>query len=134
MYAGPAETDVLDVIADVRRAYRIDPGRIYLTGHSMGGFGTWSVAMSHPELFAAIAPVSGGGNPAGMARIAKIPELVVHGDNDKTVPVERSRTMVAAAKAQGVEIKYIEIPGGDHMSAPTRTFTDVFDWFDAHKR
>ena len=134
MYAGPAETDVLDVIAEVRRAYRIDPGRIYLTGHSMGGFGTWSVAMSHPELFAAIAPVSGGGNPAGMAKIAKIPELVVHGDNDKTVPVEQSRKMVAAAKAQGVEIRYIEIPGGDHSSAPSRTFTDVFDWFDAHKR
>jgi predicted esterase len=134
MYAGPAETDVLDVIAEVRRAYRIDPGRIYLTGHSMGGFGTWSVAMSHPELFAAIAPVSGGGNPAGMARIAKIPELVVHGDNDKTVSVEQSRKMVTAAKAQGVEIKYIEIAGGDHSSAPSRTFTDVFDWFDAHKR
>jgi dipeptidyl aminopeptidase/acylaminoacyl peptidase len=69
-----------------------------------------------------------------MAKVAKIPELVVHGDNDKTVPVERSRTMVAAAKAQGVEIKYIEIPGGDHISVASRTFTDVFDWFDAHKR
>jgi predicted esterase len=134
MYAGPAETDVLDVIAEVRRAYRVDPGRIYLTGHSMGGFGTWSVAMSHPELFAAIAPVSGGGNPAGIAKIAKIPELVVHGDNDKTVSVEQSRRMVAAAKAQGVEVKYIEIAGGDHDSAAYRTFTDVFDWFDAHKR
>jgi predicted esterase len=134
MYTGPAETDVLDVIAEVRRAYRIDAGRIYLTGHSMGGYGTWSVAMSHPELFAAIAPVSGGGNPAGMAKIAKIPELVVHGDNDKTVSVEQSRTMVAAAKAQGVEIKYVEIPGGDHLGAPSRTFTDVFDWFDAHRR
>jgi len=134
MYAGPAETDVLDVVAEVRRAYRIDPGRIYLTGHSMGGYGTWSVAMSHPELFAAIAPVSGGGNPAGMAKIAKIPELVVHGDNDKTVSVEQSRKMVAAAKALEVEIKYVEIAGGDHLSAALRTFTDVFDWFDAHKR
>ncbi len=134
MYAGSAETDVLDVIAEVRRAYRIDPGRIYLTGHSMGGFGTWSVAMSHPELFAAIAPISGGGNPAGMAKIAKIPELVVHGDDDKTVPVERSRNMVAAAKALGVEIKYVEIAGGDHITVAARTFTDVFDWFDAHKR
>jgi predicted esterase len=134
MYLGSAETDVLDVIAEVRRAYRVDPGRIYLTGHSMGGYGTWSLAMSHPDLFAAIAPVSGGGNPAGMAKIAKIPELVVHGDNDKTVPVERSREMVAAAKAQGIELKYVEIPGGDHLTAAARTFSDVFDWFDAHKR
>lgn len=134
MYLGSAETDVLDVIAEVRRAYRVDPARIYLTGHSMGGYGTWSVAMDHPELFAAIAPVSGGGNPAGMSKIAAIPELVVHGDNDKTVPVERSREMVAAAKAKGIEIKYIEIPGGDHLTAPSRTFTDVFDWFDNHKK
>ena len=69
-----------------------------------------------------------------MAKIAKIPELVVHGDDDKTVSVEQSRKMVAAAKAQGVEIKYVEIAGGDHTSAASRTFTDVFDWFDAHKR
>lgn len=134
MYLGTAQKDVLDVLAEVGRAYRVDPDRIYLTGHSMGGYGTWSVAMAHPELFAAIAPISGGGNPSGLTKIAQIPELVVHGDNDKTVSVEESRRMVAAAKSAGVELKYIEIPGGDHNGAALRTFGDVFDWFDAHKK
>jgi predicted esterase len=134
MYTGSAERDVMDVLDEVRRAYRIDADRIYLTGHSMGGYGTWSVAINHPEIFAALAPVAGGGNPAAMSKIAHIPQLVVHGDNDKTVPVERSRAMVEAAKKLGVEIKYIEIPGGDHITVAARTFKDVYDFFDTHQR
>jgi predicted esterase len=134
MYVGAAEQDVLDVIAEVKRAYNIDADRVYVTGHSMGGFGSWSIAMNHPELFAAIAPIAGGGNPMGMKKISHIPQLVVHGDNDKTVPVDRSRVMVAAAKNHGAEIKYIEIPGGNHIEIAAATFKDVFDWFDAHRR
>ncbi|HJQ68838.1 MAG TPA: prolyl oligopeptidase family serine peptidase [Blastocatellia bacterium] len=134
MYLGAAEQDVLDVIAEVRRAYNVDADRIYVTGHSMGGFGSWSIAMSRPELFAAIAPIAGGGNPIGMKKIAHIPQLVVHGDNDKTVPVERSRMMVTAGKSAGAEIKYLEIPGGNHIDVAAATFKDVFDWFDAHRR
>src|SRR5262249_48113092 len=74
MYAGAAEQDVLDVMIEVEPAYKIDLDRIYMTGHSMGGFGTWSIAIDHPELFAAIAPISGGGDPKKMDRIARIPE------------------------------------------------------------
>ncbi len=134
MYLGAAERDVIDVLEEVRRAYRIDADRIYMTGHSMGGYGTWSVAMNHPEVFAALAPVAGGGNPAGMSKIAHIPQLVVHGDDDKTVPVERSRVMVDAAKKLSIEVKYLEIAGGDHVSVAARTFIDVYDFFDKHKR
>ncbi|MEN3335592.1 MAG: hypothetical protein V7641_4957 [Blastocatellia bacterium] len=135
MYIGDAERDVLDVMAEMKRAYRIDPERVYLTGHSMGGFGTLSVAMNHPELFAAIAPVAGGVmSPLGLAKIARIPQLLVHGDADRTVPVERSRVIVEAGKKLGAEIKYIEVPGGDHGSVVAPHFKDVFDWFDAHKR
>jgi predicted esterase len=135
MYIGDAEKDVMDVLAEMRRDYNIDPDRIYLTGHSMGGYGTWSVAVNHPEVFAALAPVSGGANnPAAMSKIAHIPQLVVHGDTDPTVPVERSRVMVAAGKKLGAEIKYIEVPGGDHGSVVAPTFKDVFEWFDTHRR
>ena len=135
MYIGDAEKDVMDVIAEMRRDYNIDPDRIYLTGHSMGGYGTWSVAMNHPEVFAALAPISGGANnPAAMSKIAHIPQLVVHGDNDPTVPVERSRVMVATGKKLGAEIKYIEVPGGDHGSVVAPNFPAVFEWFDAHRR
>jgi predicted esterase len=135
MYVGDAEKDVMDVLAEVQRAYNIDPDRIYLTGHSMGGFGTWSVAMNHPEVFAALAPISGGSeNPANMSKIAHIPQLIVHGDNDPTVPVARSRAMVEAGKKLGTEIKYIEVPGGDHGSVVAPNFPVVFDWFDSHKK
>jgi predicted esterase len=135
MYVGDAEKDVMDVLAEVRRAYNIDADRIYLTGHSMGGFGTWSIAMNHPEVFAALAPVAGGSNtPASMSKIAHIPQIVVHGDKDATVPVERSRVMVEMAKKVGAEIKYIEVSGGDHGNIVAPNFPAVFDWFDAHKR
>lgn len=135
MYVGDAEKDVMDVVAEVKRDYNIDPDRIYLTGHSMGGFGTWSVAIDHPDVFAALAPIAGGVmNPQAMSKIAHIPQLVVHGDNDKTVPVERSRVMVAEGKKLGVEMKYIEVPGGSHIDVVVPTFKEVFDWFDAHRR
>jgi predicted esterase len=135
MYIGDAERDVLDVMEEMKRAYRIDPDRIYMTGHSMGGFGTWSIAMNHPDLFAALAPVAGGvTNPAGMSKIAHIPQIVIHGDKDPTVPVERSRVMVAMGKKLGVELKFVEVPGGDHGSVVAPTFKDVFEWFDSHKR
>jgi len=135
MYVGDAEKDVMDVLTEVRRAYNIDADRIYLTGHSMGGFGTWSVAMNHPGVFAALGPISGGANvPASMSKIAHIPQIIVHGDKDPTVPVERSRVMVEMGKKLGAEIKYIEVPGGDHGSVVAPNFPAVFDWFDTHKR
>jgi predicted peptidase len=91
--------------------------------------------MNHPEVFAALAPISGGANvPASMSKIAHIPQLIVHGDKDPTVPVERSRVMVNMGKKLGAEIKYIEVPGGDHGSVVAPNFPAVFDWFDTHKR
>lgn len=134
MYTGPAEQDVMDVVAEVMRDYRVDPDRVYLTGHSMGGYGSWSVAMNHPEVFAAIAPIAGGGNPANLPKLARVPQLVVHGDADRTVPVERSRVMVETARKLGQDVKYIEVPGGSHTGVAAPTFKDVFDWFDAHRR
>jgi predicted esterase len=134
MYLGTAEQDVLDVMADVRRAYKIDPKRIYLTGHSMGAYGTWSIAIDHPDLFAALAPISGGGNPEAVVKTAKIPQYVTHGDHDPTVPVERSREMVEALKKAGAEVKYNEVPGGNHTSVAVPAFGPIFDWFDSHQK
>jgi predicted esterase len=134
MYLGKAEQDVLDVLAEMRRVYKVDAQRIYLTGHSMGGYGTWSLAQAHPTMFAALAPISGGGNTGGMAKIAAIPQYVTHGDADKTVPVERSREMVAAAKAAHTEIVYNEVPGGSHVSVATPAWQEIFAFFDAHSK
>jgi predicted esterase len=134
MYRGSAEQDVLDVLADVRRVYKIDPNRIYLTGHSMGAYGTWSIAIDHPEIFAGLAPISGGGDVNEVAKTAKIPQLVTHGDHDPTVPVENSRIMVEALKKAGAEVKYNEIAGGNHTSVAVPAFGPIFDWFDSHHK
>ncbi len=134
MYTGTAEQDVMDVLADVRRQFRVDGKRIYLMGHSMGGYGTWSIAMNHPDVFAALAPVSGGGDPAGLEKIRRIPEFVVHGSADTVVPVKNSRDMVDAAKKLGIEIQYKEIAGGDHPGAFVPNVADIFAWFQTHPK
>lgn len=129
MYRGSAEQDVLDVMAEVQRDYKVDKSRIYLMGHSMGGYGTWSVAIAHPDLFAALGPISGGGDAASMVKIKDIPEYVTHGDNDKTVNVNSSRTMVAAGKKVGAPITYVEVPGGSHVSVAQPAFAPMLDFF-----
>jgi poly(3-hydroxybutyrate) depolymerase len=129
MYRGSAQRDVLDVLAEVRRDYKIDADRIYLMGHSMGAYGTWSVAMDHPDLFAALGPISGGGDTSGLAKIRHIPEYVVHGDSDHTVNVAESRRMVEAGKAAGIEVVYVEVPGGSHTSIAAPQFGPMLDFF-----
>ncbi len=137
MYMGSAERDVIDVIKEMKREFSIDDDRVYLMGHSMGGYGSWSIAVNNPDIFAAIGPIAGGGTPLSSPRlkaITHVPWIVVHGDKDPTVPVEESRKMVKAGKELGVEIKYIEVPGGNHGDVVTPAFKEIFDWFDAHKR
>jgi poly(3-hydroxybutyrate) depolymerase len=134
MYRDAAEQDVMDVLAEVRRDYKVDANRIYLMGHSMGGYGTWSIAMAHPDIFAALGPISGGGNPLGMLKIKSIPEYVVHGDDDRTVPVTMSRVMVQAGKAAGAKIVYVEVPGGSHVSVAAPQFGPMLDFFAAQER
>jgi predicted esterase len=137
MYLASAERDVIEVINEMKRDFSIDDDRVYLMGHSMGGYGSWSISVNNPDLFAAIAPISGGGTPFSIPKlkaIAHVPWIVVHGDKDPTVPVEESRKMVKAGKELGAEIKYIEVPGGNHGDVVVPAFKDIFDWFDAHKR
>ncbi|MBI2687994.1 MAG: prolyl oligopeptidase family serine peptidase [Acidobacteria bacterium] len=134
MYRGAAETDVLDVLAEVRRDYSIDPKRIYLMGHSMGAYGTWSIAMNHPDIFAALGPISGGGDPRGMTKLKDVPQYVVHGDNDRTVPVAQSRMMVEAGRKAGAKIEYVEVPNGSHVNIAIPNFAPMFDFFAKHAK
>ena len=137
MYLGNAQKDVFDSLAHLRQLYNIDEDRIYLMGHSMGGYGTWITAVAKPELFAALAPFSGGGIPPvmmGLKKIAHIPWFIVHGDADPTVNVEESRKMVKAGQELGAKVTYKEIPGGDHTNIVIPQFKEMFDFFDANKR
>lgn len=129
-----SEEDVMEVLQLVRQQYKIDENRIYLMGHSMGGFGTWALAAAHPEIWAALGPISGGGNPANVEKFKSIPEIVVHGDADNVVPVGSSRVMVDAMKRLGVEVKYIEVPGGSHINVAGSNMSAIFDFFDAHRK
>ena len=84
----------LDAVVD---KYHGDRGRLYLTGLSMGGFGAWEIAAAHPDMFAALMPICGGGNPAQMAPALKsLPIWVFHGGADPVVPPQRAREMVDA--------------------------------------
>lgn len=86
---------LLDEIAE---KYKVDKDRICVTGLSMGGFGTWSLAGHSPDRFAALAPVCGGGDPQFARGIAHIPAWVFHGAEDPVVPLSRSQTMVEALR------------------------------------
>ena len=129
-----SEQDVMQVLAHVKQQYKIDESRIYLLGHSMGGIGTWKIAAKYPDIWAAIAPFSGSGQPETIERFKQIPEIVIHGDNDPTVNVNGSRTMVAKMKELGVEVKYIEVPGGTHGSVVAPNLGNALDFFDAHRK
>ncbi len=129
-----SEKDVMEVMQQVQSNYKIDKNRVYLMGHSMGGIGTWKLAAKYPDLWAAIAPIAGMGQPSTIEKFRTIPEIVVHGDNDKTVPVAGSRLMVAKMKELGVEVKYIEVPGGSHGDVVAPNFAAILDFFDAHKK
>ncbi len=129
-----SEKDVMEVLARMRAAYNVDPKRIYIMGHSMGGIGSWHLAAKYPDLWAAIGSFAGMGFPASEASMKHIPQFVVHGDNDNTVNVSRSRAMVAEMQKLGVDHKYIEIPGGNHNDIVVPNLAAMFDFFDLKKR
>lgn len=129
-----SEADVMKVLELVKQQYKIDESRIYLVGHSMGAIGTWKVAAKYPDIWAAIAPISGNGVPATLERLKNVPAIVVHGDADSTVNVEGSRTMVTKAKELGIEVKYIEVPGGSHDGVVGPNYEAIFDFLAAHKK
>ena len=82
------------IIDSVTEEYGISKDRIILTGSSMGGYGTWEMAMCYPEMFAAIAPVAGGGVVWRTSKLIKTPVLAYHGENDTSVPLSQSEIMV----------------------------------------
>jgi predicted peptidase len=129
-----SELDVMRVLNLMKKNYRVDEKRIYLMGHSMGAIGTWYLAAKYPEIWAAVAPFSGVGNPAAVETMKSIPQFVVHGAADLTVPVGGSRAMVEAMKKLGVIHQYIEVPAGDHINVVMPNLPAVFDFFDKQQK
>jgi predicted peptidase len=94
----------------------VDKDRVYLTGLSMGGYGTWDLAARMPERFAAAAPICGGGDDKQAERLTKLPIWAWHGGADPIVPPQRTRQMIEAIKKAGGSPKFTEIPGVGHDS------------------
>ncbi|MGE5608986.1 MAG: prolyl oligopeptidase family serine peptidase [Bacillota bacterium] len=129
----PFELNAL--LDEIMASYRVDADRVYLTGLSMGGFGTWDLAMRSPGRFAAIAPICGGGNPVMAFRIKDIPAWVFHGEADPVVPLQRSVEMVEALKKVKADVKFTTYPGVGHDSW-TQTYEnpELYTWFLSHRR
>lgn len=125
----------LELIDALQQEFSIDADRLYLTGLSMGGFGTWDALQRRPQQFAAAIPICGGGDAALAAKIAHVPVWVFHGEDDTVVKPSRSREMVKALQEAGGEPKYTEYPGIGHNSwSATYANPEVYQWLFAQTR
>ena len=133
----------MNVLAMMRKEFNIDPKRIYLTGHSMGGAGTLFLASKHADLWAAAAPVAPASfmmndtraNLLKVIKDAHLPLMIVQGDADTVVPPANARMWVDTARELGMnDFKYVEQPGIDHGPVITTSQKDVYEFFAAHMK
>ncbi|GGD55497.1 hypothetical protein GCM10011514_19550 [Emticicia aquatilis] len=137
-YQGVVEKDVMDMIADAKKRFSIDENRTYLTGLSMGGGGTMWIGLSHPDIWAAIAPVCPA-PPAGTLELVpnalNFPMYFFQGDKDPAVKVDSTRKWVQRFKEVGTQVEYTEYPGVQHNSWENAYKDEfIFEWFSKFKR
>lgn len=159
----PADSEWTGAVADrafaaldaALREFGGDPARVYLTGLSRGGYGTWELALSQPDRFAALVPVCGGitappqrpdlavdavldgADPFAEAatRLRHVPTWIFHGARDDLVPPEQSRRMAAALREAGADVRYTEIPDANHNAwDPAYAHAPLWDWLFAQRR
>jgi poly(3-hydroxybutyrate) depolymerase/DNA-binding beta-propeller fold protein YncE len=132
-----SEKDVMNVLALVKKSYNVDPDRVYLMGHSMGGGGTWHLGIKYAQEWAALAPIAPaifGRNPRDVETIKGTPVILVQGDKDTLVPVAGARRWAEQMKKLGMTHEYIEVAGGTHGSVVAANMPKIFAFFDQHKR
>ena len=121
---GPQMQVVIDILHDVINNFPIDEERLYLTGLSLGGYGSWDLGTRLADRWAAVAPICGGGDELYADRLVGVPVWAWHGDADEIVPVDKSRRMIDAIRQAGGEPKYTELQGVGHDSW-TPAYTDL---------
>jgi predicted peptidase len=127
--------DLQLMLVKLKSKYRIDTTRIYLTGLSMGGFGTWAWACNYPNQFAAIAPVCGGGDIQFAGALKNLPVWAFHGEADPVVPVKRTIEMVEAVNAKGGSARMTIYPGVGHDSwVNAYKDEELYKWLLEHVR
>lgn len=123
------------IIVDLKKKYRVDGDRVYLTGLSMGGYGTWDLAEKHPEEFAAIAPICGGGNADKVWKLRHIPVWCFHGAKDDVVNIAASQIMVDSLKKYSSSVRFTIYPDANHNSwEATYNNDSLYTWFLSQKR
>jgi predicted peptidase len=126
---------ILDIVEKTKKEYKVDDKRFYITGLSMGGYGTWMLTCKYPTMFAAAAPICGGGNPAEAAKIKDLPIWNFHGDKDTAVPIKQSQDMIDAVKAAGGTPKFTIYPGVGHNSWDKAYREEkLYEWFLEHAK
>jgi predicted peptidase len=124
------------LVDDLLVKYHVDKNRVYLTGLSMGGSGTWTLAAAHPEKFAAIVPICGAGDPEEAEKLKAIPTWIFHGAKDSDVSVRRFDEMVKALKDAGAKsLGFTLYPDTEHDSW-TKTYEnpELYEWLLKHSR
>ncbi len=127
---------VLNALTRLRLEFKIDPRRIYVTGQSMGGYGTWEIVTKFPNIFAAAIPVCGGGDPSLVPRVKDVPIWALHGTADTVVPVNENRTMIEALTKAGGKPIYWEYDGLSHAETAERAYCEpqLLDWLFAQAK
>jgi predicted peptidase len=123
------DTELLKALLDdIATRYKVDRSRIYLVGYSMGGTGAWYMAYKHPEIFAAVAPMSGNTNPWWASRLKDIPIWAFHGGKDNLIPVSETEEMAEAIRKEGGSIKVSVDPERGHSPPSTADHEELFKW------
>lgn len=120
LVAGYSEQDVMNVIGLVRNEFNVDSSRLFLWGHSMGGAGTYHIAVNNPDMFAALAVAAPAPrpdlSPTVLQAVRDIPILVLQGTADELVPVAQTQRWVAGMRGMGMQHVYVELQGADHTA------------------
>jgi predicted peptidase len=132
----PQQLEKLDALFDtITQSYRVDLDRVYLTGLSLGGNGTWFWTTTHPDRFAAAAPICGRSYPEKAKLIKDLPLWVFHGALDPIVPLAESTKMAEALQAVGSDVKLTVYPDIEHDSwTITYANPELYDWLLSHHR
>ncbi len=127
---------VVALLDRLQADFKVDPARLYVTGQSMGGYGTWSMITRHPQRFAAAIPICGGGDPPKAHLASAIPIWAFHGSADKVVPVGETRDMVRALWEAGGRPVYWEYTGATHADTAERAYGEpgLMDWLFAQRK
>ncbi|MBS1704399.1 MAG: dienelactone hydrolase family protein [Armatimonadetes bacterium] len=127
--------NVLTLLTEIEMNYRVDVDRVYLTGLSMGGFGTWALGAMYPDKFAALAPICGGGEPRMTMTLGGMPIWAVHGRQDGAVAFVEGESMVNAAAKNGANVKFtIYTDGGHDVWTTTYSNPKFYEWLLSHRR